>query len=58
MDIKFFARLYKYRSIDLGIDVINRLQIFAYFGYGVPNVLELGIFVKGDLVSATVSPLF
>lgn len=42
----------------MGIDIINRLEILAYFGYGIPHILEVGLFIRGDLVRATVSPLF
>ena len=42
-----FIDLVNLRSVEIGVGLKSSLNLYAYFGYGIPRILEVGTFIRG-----------
>ena len=57
-DCDIVISLVNLRSVDIGISVSPSLSLEATFGYGIPGIIEVGMFIKGTLLEIVVEPGF
>jgi hypothetical protein len=53
-DCDVVISLVNLRSIDIGINVHPALSLEARFGYGIPGIIEVGMYIRGTLLEIVV----
>lgn len=57
-DCDIVISLVNLRSVDIGINVHPSLSLEANFGYGIPRIVEIGMYIRGTLLDVTLEPGF